>query len=57
MKADARKSADVQKQLKQLVADFEAWEKRADSWAETEGKNYGIGLQKDEPSPSPTTAK
>lgn len=32
-------------QLKQLLAEFEAWEARHDQWVRTEGQNYGLVLQ------------
>ncbi|MFL6210191.1 MAG: rhomboid family intramembrane serine protease [Pyrinomonadaceae bacterium] len=35
-------------QLKQLAADYAAWNTRSDEWVKNEGKNYGLILQ-DEP--------
>jgi len=46
-----RKSERVQGQLKQLAADFDAWEKRSDNWVKTEGENYGIRLEAEEAAP------
>lgn len=54
-----RAGARVRGELKQLEADFKAWEKRSDDWVQTEGENYGIGLGKDEeadPTASPPTS-
>jgi len=52
-----RKGKRVQGQLKQLEADFDAWEKRSDEWVKTEGGNYGIIIETKEAAPAaPTTA-
>jgi membrane associated rhomboid family serine protease len=45
---DERKSERARGQLKQLAADFDAWEKRSDDWVKTEGANYGIALEAEE---------
>ena len=57
-----RTSARVRGELKQLEADFNAWEQRSDEWVQAEGENYGIVLvNKDEEaapaaSPAPQTS-
>jgi hypothetical protein len=46
-------------QLRQLAADFVAWEKRSDEWVKTEGANYGLALKeetKDAPADAPPGA-
>ncbi|HEY9401565.1 MAG TPA: rhomboid family intramembrane serine protease, partial [Pyrinomonadaceae bacterium] len=42
---DERKGEAAVGQLKQLAADFQAWEKRSDDWVKAEGANYGIALE------------
>jgi hypothetical protein len=41
-------------QLKQLVADYEAWNTRSDEWVKNEGKNYGLILQDESPAEQPS---
>ncbi|HEX8177937.1 MAG TPA: rhomboid family intramembrane serine protease [Pyrinomonadaceae bacterium] len=36
-------------QLKQLFADYQAWDARSDEWVRNEGKNYGIYVQSEMP--------
>jgi hypothetical protein len=45
---ERQKSERARGQLKQLAADFDAWEKRSDDWVRTEGANYGIALETEE---------
>jgi membrane associated rhomboid family serine protease len=54
-----RTSERVEGQLRQLAADFVAWEKRSDEWVKTEGANYGLALKEekdDEPANTPADA-
>ena len=51
-----RKGQRVEGQLKQLEADFDAWEKRSDEWVKTEGGNYGIIMETKEAAPGATTS-
>ena len=44
-----RRTPLAQKQLKQLIADYQDWEARFDQWVKTEGKNYGLRLDEDQP--------
>jgi hypothetical protein len=45
---DERKGRPASEQLKQLAADFQAWDKRSDDWVKTEGANYGIAIEAEE---------
>jgi membrane associated rhomboid family serine protease len=52
---EERKAENVQQQLAQLAADFEAWEQYSDNWVKTEGGNYGFVLEEEgnEAAPAP----
>jgi membrane associated rhomboid family serine protease len=53
---DERKGERGRGQLKQLAADFTAWEKRSDDWVKTEGGNYGIVLDETEKEAAPASS-
>lgn len=51
---EQRKTRLAQAQLKQLLSDYDAWEKNFNDWVEKEGANYNLELA--EPSPAPQTS-
>jgi rhomboid protease GluP len=48
---DQRKTRRAQAQLKGLLTDYQAWEKRFDEWVRTEGERYGLKIVEDTPAP------
>ncbi len=48
-----RRTPRAQAQKKQLIADYQDWEARLNQWVRSEGKNYGLHLDEDEPAQSP----
>jgi rhomboid protease GluP len=45
------KPAERRERLKQLDADFGAWQERFSGWVKSEGEDFGIGMQKTEKPP------
>ena len=46
--ADGDKSAGRRERVKQLDADFGAWQEQFSQWVKREGEDFGIGMQKTE---------
>ena len=50
-KPEQRQNRRAQAQLKELLSDFQAWEKGFDEWVKTDGEKYGLKLIEPQPSP------
>jgi membrane associated rhomboid family serine protease len=52
-KPEQRQNARAQAQLKELLTDYQAWEKSFDEWVKTDGEKYGLTLSEPSPEASP----
>jgi membrane associated rhomboid family serine protease len=53
---EQRKTRRAQTQLKELLADYQAWEQNFDAWVRAEGANYGLKIVDKKPANTNTTA-
>ncbi|MBA3806037.1 MAG: rhomboid family intramembrane serine protease [Acidobacteria bacterium] len=48
-KPEQRQNRRAQTQLKELLSDYQAWEKSFDEWVKTDGEKYGLKLSEPQP--------